>query len=218
MKAMNQLLFRTLSARTGRLSEAIRTPPDPVRLLMLLSLAGTAGGVLLCARLPQLADMPFLMQGLRASAAERTLWDVFTGVLRPVLAMLCGILLSGTAAFGQPLLLTLLLFRGMSAGLALADCFAQYPFRQAFYAAALCILPFAYLTQVLLIHAVREAFSLSGTAARYLLRGQAQEEIAGKLHGFLFRMLTAALLMLLAAGMHTVLLWLINDRFLCAGL
>ena len=60
MKAMNQLLFRTLSARTCRLRREDRNPPDPVKLLLLLSIAGVLAGVLLYARLHRLADMPLI--------------------------------------------------------------------------------------------------------------------------------------------------------------
>ena len=154
---------------------------------------------------------------MRASAAERTLWDVFTEAFRPLPVLLCGILFSGTAAFGQPVMLLLLVLRGMASGAAMADCFAQYPFRQAFYAAAILILPFAYLSLLILVGAVRECFSLSGAAARYLLRGQAQEEITGQLRSVLYHMLVRLLLAVAAAGMHTVLLWLMNDRLLLSA-
>lgn len=64
---------------------------------------------------------------------------------------------------------------------------------------------------------MRECFSLSGAAARYLLRGQAQEEITGQLRSVLYHMLVRLLLAVAAAGMHTVLLWLMNDRLLLSA-
>ncbi len=211
MKAMNQLLFRTLSARTCRLRREDRNPPDPVKLLLLLSIAGVLAGVLLYARLHRLADMPLMMQGLRVTAAERTLWDVLTGALVPVVLMLGGVLLSGSAAFGQPVMLALLFWRGIAAGLAMAECFAQKPFRQAMFAAGITVLPYAYVSLLILIDAVRAAFPVSCAAARYLYCGQVKEETAGKQQALLFRILFLFLLAVSAAALHTVLL------YLCAG-
>ncbi|MBQ8920796.1 MAG: hypothetical protein IJ060_01365 [Oscillospiraceae bacterium] len=212
MKAMNQLLYQTL--RTGRLTDALRKPADPVRLLLALSVAGVGTGVLLYVRMPELSAVPLLMQGLRTSAALRTLWDVFLGALLPMLCLLCGTVFCGSAAFGQPLLLMMLLSRGIAAGLSMAECFALYPFRRALYAAAVLVLPLAFCSLALLIYAVREAFSLSGKSARLLLRGQAEEPVDAEMRAFLLRAVTRLLAVILLSGAHTVLLWLMNDRLL----
>lgn len=214
MKAMNQLLYRTLSARTSRLSTALRTPPDPIRLLLLFGLCGTAVGGLLCTRLPQLAGFPLLTQGLAVSDAVRTLWAVFLWALLPMLVLLGGVLLSAGAVFGQPLLLAMLFARGLGAGIAMTDCFVRYPFQQAFFASAVLIFPFAYFSLLILVHAVREAFPLSYKAAQYLLRGQADDTAAALHRRFLLRMLLRMLGCIPAAGLHTLLLWGMNDRLL----
>lgn len=214
MKAMNQLLYQTL--RTGRLTDALRKPADPVRLLLTLAAAGVGAGVLLYARFPGLAAVPLLTQGLRTSCALRTLWDVFTGALLPMLVLLGGTVFCGSAAFGQPLLLLMLLSRGIAAGLAMAECFACFPFRRALYAAAILVLPLAFFSIVLLLYAVREALALSGRSARTLLRGQAEEPVDADMRAFLVRSVTRLLLLILLSGAHTVLLWLMNDRLLPA--
>lgn len=214
MKAMNQLLYQTLSARTSRLTAVLRKPPDPVRLLLSLCIAGVGTGVFLFLKIPCLISVPLLTQGLRASVSARTLWDVFTGALLPMVGTLCGILFCGSAAFGQALLLLLLFARGTAAGLAMAECFAVYPFRRAFYAAAVLILPLAFLSMLVFVYALRIALRLSGSTARYLLRGQTEETVSEEQHGFLLKMAEWLLILVLLAGMHTVLLWMMNDRLL----
>ena len=211
MKPMTALLYKTVSARTGRLA-AVK--PDPVRLLLWLGLGGAVLGVLLYDTVPKLRSLPFLMQGMAVSDAPRTLWDVFLTALLPLLLLTGCILICGLSACGQPMLLALLLLRGFAAGLAAADCMAQYPFRQGLYASAVLILPFAYLSLLLTVFAVRDALSLSGMMTCCLLRGHADGEPGEIRRKALLGILRVFLLSVPVCGLQTLLLWRLNDTLL----
>ena len=213
MKPMPNLLYHTMSARTSRLTAAVRIRPDPVRLLMCWGLLGVAVGALLRthAVLPQ--DSLLLTQGLAVSGSLRTLRDVFLGALLPLLILLAGMLFCGCAACGQPGILALLLWRGMAFGISAADVFADYPVRDGIVIAGVLILPCGFCSILLLCYAAREMLRRSSRMTAFLLRREPEAAPEAK-------QLPAAgvplwlLLSLLTAGLHTLLIWQFNDRLL----
>lgn len=206
------LLYYTVSARTGRLAAGLR--PDPIRLLLCWAMLGIGAGTLLYSAKPDFSGEFLLTQGLAVSAAARSLWTVLRDALCPLLLLLTGIWLSGCAAFGQPAALLLLFSRGLAFGLAAADCCANYPLRNGIVIAAALILPYGFCSILLLCYAVRDTLTLSNRMTRYLLYGTADPECCSQCHDRLTNLLGILLLSLLAAGMHTLLLWLLNDRLL----
>ncbi|MBQ9906932.1 MAG: hypothetical protein IJM46_09205 [Oscillospiraceae bacterium] len=213
MKPMQGMLYHTMSARTCRLKAAFRQP-DPIRLLTGWSMLGIMLGTWLAERMPETADCFLLTQGLMLSDAARTLGDVLRTALCPLLILLTGIWLSGFSAFGQPAAMLLLLSRGMAFGIAAGTCFMQYPLRKALCIAAILLLPYGLCSILLLCYAVRDALRLSNRMTCMLLRGQPPAEPADAPHDRLSAMLAILLLALLAAGMHTLLLWLFNQPLL----
>ena len=212
MKTFSQLLYRTVSCRTSRFAASA----SPQRLLMSVLLAGVAAGAVLCAEIPA-ALRPLMMQGMAVSDGLRTLWDVCRDAVCPVLVMLWLMLLSGTSALGHPVPLMLLLLRGFGLGLAAAECFLTLPLQTAFCACAGMILPFGFLSALILTRGAAAALSLSQCTARYLLRGKPDPEIAAKLLRVLKILLILLPLTLLAGMLHTALVWLLNDRLLLAS-
>ncbi|GEM_PF-2933691 len=202
----NQILYRTLSCRTGRLTLAAK-PADPVRVLMLILLAGTGLGTLLCCKFPDAAQLPLLTQGLAVQGDLRTLWDVFCTAALPLLLLLGGVMLCGGWSYGQPFLLLLLLLRGSAIGLAAADCFRTYGLRQGLLNVSTIILPFAFVSALLLIFPVRDALSLACRITAYLIKGNADPEIRAGQHKLLSSVLRAMLLTIPAAGLHTLLIF-----------
>lgn len=213
MKLTTGILYRTVSARTGSLRTALK-PPDPIRLLLAWTVAGVLLGAVLCRRMPQLADSPLLTQGLAVSAETRSLWTVCKTALCPMLLLLGGIWASGCAAFGQILSAGLLLSRGIAFGISAAVCFMQFPMRDAAVIAAVLILPYGFFSALVLCYAVRDAMRMSGRMTGCLLHGTAEAEVCGT--DRLSNMLCCLLLTLAAAGMQTMLLWLLNDPMLAA--
>ena len=211
MKTMTDLL----PAGTCRLTWALH-PPDPVRLLFCLALAGAAAGVLLARTYPVLCGERWLMQGLAVSEAERTLWDACKGALIPLLILYCGMLMSGFSAAGQPCTLMLLLSRGAACGLAAGACFAQYPLRDALVLTGCLILPFALVSMLVLCFAARDALRLSRMLTGYLLHGTAEADVLEKQQKIITGMQLRLLLILLAAAMQTVLIRLLHDTLLFA--
>lgn len=211
MKTMTNLLYQTV--RTSRLTDAVK-PPDPVRLLLCWALLGVGAGAVLCRMHPTLCGNLWLTQGLAVSDAARTLWDVCKTALLPVLALLCGILLSGFCAFGQPAALLLLFLRGTAFGLAAGACFSAYPMRDAIVTAGVLILPYAFGSMLLLAYAARDAMRMSGMLTGYLMHGTAEAGLNEKQRQIITGMQVRLLLVLLAAAGQTVLLWLLNDSLL----
>lgn len=214
MKLTTGMLYRTVSARTGSLRAALK-PPDPIRLLLAWAVAGALLGALLCRRMPQLTEYSLLTQGLAVSDAERSLWTVCKTALCPMLLLLAGIWASGCAAFGQMISAGLLLSRGTAFGISAAACFMQYPVRDAAVIAAVLILPYGFATALLLCYAVRDSMRLSNRMTGCLLHGSAEAESCSGTDR-LTNMLCCLLLTLAAAGMQTMLLWLLNDALLAA--
>lgn len=204
----NSLLYRTLSCRTSVLAK----PVDPVRALMLLFLAGFAGGTVLLCTAPELARQTWLTQGMLYTDTLRTLWDVFCTAAVPVLLLLGGVLLLSSWGCGQPLLLLLLIWRGLASGIAAADCFERFGLRTGLLTAGALILPLAMISALLLVFPLRDALSLTCRVAGYLLRGHADEDIAAKQHKTVVSVLRAMLLMIPAAGLHTWLVWLMDKK------
>jgi len=214
MKPMRDLLYHTVSARTSLLREAFFRRPDPIRLLLDWSMLGIGLGTLLYGAKPDSAGQFLLTQGLLLSDAARSLGDVLRTALCPLLILLSGIWLSGLSAFGQPLAMLLLLSRGVAFGIAAGACFTQYPLRDALCISAVLLLPYGFCSLLLLCYAVRDSIRLSNRMTRYLLRGQPAAESAQNPDDRLSAMLACLLLALLSAGMHTLLLWLLNDKLL----
>lgn len=211
MKPMTDLLYQTL--RPGRLTDAIR-PPDPVRLLFCWAMVGAAAGTVLFRTRPELASAAWLMQGMAVSDAARSLWDVCRSALIPMVLVFAGILLGGLSAAGQPLILLLLFSRGTAFGLAAGACFAAYPVRDAVVIAGALILPIGFVSTVLFAYAARSALQLSGLLTGFLLHRTLPEQMNEKLRGIIINMQICLLLLLTAAGLHTALLWLLNDSLL----
>lgn len=214
MKAMTNLLYRTMSARTSRLNDAESKPFDAVQLLFCFAMLGIIPGALLFRYAPAYAQAVWLTQGLAVSDELRTLWDVYRTAACPAMLLEAGVLLSACAAFGQLPAMLLLLSRGLAFGIAAAECFAAYPMRDAIVIVGALILPYAYLSTLLLAYTVRDAMRISNRLTRCLLFGSAEAEICGKRHQLMTNMLTCLLLTLLAAGLHTGLIWLLNDGLL----
>lgn len=210
MKSMSHLLYHTMSARTSRLTFRL---PDPVRLLMCWSFAGICLGAFLQSR-GMLPDISVFTQGLAVSDAMRSLRAVFLQALCPVLLLLGGILLSGCAAFGQCTVLTLLLSRGFAFGCAAAQLFVKFPVRDGIVIAAVLMLPFGFLSTLLLCRAAKDALLLANHMTTLLLHPQSDAAMPCSLSAYLTGMLTWALLSVCAAGLHTLLLWQLNDRLL----
>lgn len=213
MKPMTNLLYHTMSARTSRICAAVK-PPDPIKLLLGWALLGIGAGTLLFSRIPEGTAQTLLMQGLAVSGAARSLWDVCRTALCPMLLLLTGIWLSGCAAFGQGIAMLLLFLRGIAFGCAAAACCAEYPLRDGIVIAAVLILPYGFCSILLLCFAVRDSLRRSNRMTKFLLHGTADAETCAAGHDRLTNMLCCLLLTLLAAGLHTLLLWLVNDRLL----
>ena len=205
----NQMLYRTLSCRTGRLTR----PVDPVRVLLLVLLTGTGFGALLIRYVPEAAQMPLLTQGLAASDGLRTLWDVFCTAAVPMCVLLGVTLLLGGWGWGQPFLAALMLSRGIAAGLAVSDCFLRFGLRTGICTADTVILPYALLSVILLVYPVKEALTLSCRITVYLVRGNADPEIGAKQHKLLMAVLRSLLLTAPAAGLHTLLVFATDRIF-----
>lgn len=210
MKTMPHLLYHTMSARTSRLTEAVR-PPDPVKLLMCWGLLGVGIGALLRTNTAYAFDSVLFTQGLAVSDSLRTLRDVFLSALLPVLVLLAAMLFSGAAACGQPCILVLLLSRGIAFGLAAAEVFAAYPVRDGVVIAGILILPFGFCSMLLLCHAAVQCLRRSNRMTAFLLHRDTEpvpkQETASGIPAWL-------LLTVLAAALHTLLLWQLNDRLL----
>lgn len=214
MKSMTNLLYRTMSARTSRGTDAESKPFDAVRMLFCFAVLGIIPGALLFQHAPECAESIWLTQGFAVSDKLRTLWDVYRTAACPAMLLAAGVLLSACAAFGQLPAMLLLLSRGFAFGIAAAQCFAAYPMRDAVVIVGALILPYAYLSTLLLAYTVRDAMRISNRLTRCLLCGSAETEICGKRHQLMTNMLTYLLLTLLAAGLHTLLVWLLNDGLL----
>lgn len=211
MKLAAGMLYHTMSARTSRLNTALR-PPDAIRLLLCWAICGVAAGAALYHALPALAENPLLRQGLTVTAEPRTLWEACTAALCPHLIQLAAIWLCGGAAFGQIPALLLLFSRGLAFGLAAADCMNGLPLREGLSIAAVLLLPFGFCSILLLCHAVKDALRQAGRMTRFLLKGENPPKEA---HADpLLQMLCLLLVSLIAAGLHTVLLWQLSDRLL----
>ena len=200
-----------IRARAERTS-ALNKPLDPVKLLLLLLLAGTALGTALRQLFPDAALHPLLTQGLCYTEHLRTLWDVFCTAALPVVLLLGGVLLLSGWGWGQPLLCALLLSRGTAYGIAAADCFLQYGFKQGFCIAGALIFPTAFLSAMLLLFPLRDALALSCRIAEYLVKSNADPEIGAKQHHLVMTVLRSVLLTVPAAGIHTALIWALNGR------
>lgn len=212
MKPIHELLRHTMSARTSQLKEAFCRQPDPIRLLTCWAMLGIALGTMLRNAVPACADHFLLTQGLMLSDAERSLGDVLRTALCPLLILLTGIWLSGFSAFGQIPALLILLSRGIAFGIAAGTCFLQYPLRDAVCIGAVLLLPYGFCSILLLCYAAKDALQLANRMTGCLLHGAAPAEIDPP--DRLSTMLACLLLALLAGGMHTLLLWLLNDRLL----
>ena len=212
MKPMTDLLYHTVSARTSRFAAAAK--PDPIRLLLCWAVLGIGAGTLLYGAAPAFSARLLLTQGLAVSDEARSLWEVCRTALCPLLILLGGIWLSGCAAFGQPAALLLLFSRGTAFGLAAAECCANYPLRDGIVITAALILPFGFCSILLLCYAVRDALSLSNRMTKFLLYGTAEPECCTQGHDRLTDLLGILLLAIVAAGLHTLLLYLLNDRLL----
>ncbi|MBR4199925.1 MAG: hypothetical protein IKQ91_01445 [Oscillospiraceae bacterium] len=211
MKLSTGILYHTMSARTSRLAAEIR-PPDAVRLLLCWAILGVGTGALLYSADPALADSPFFSQGLAVSTEVRSLWQVCRTALCPMLLLLAGVMVSGCAAFGQIPALLLLFSRGVAFGLSSAACMENRSLRDALCITAVLILPYGFCSILLLCCAVRDALRRAGRMTKFLLHGTAEAESAE--NDVLSAMLGQLLLTLLAAGMHTLLIWQLNDRLL----
>lgn len=205
-----KLLYRTLSARTSRVTECLTKQPDPIRLLCFWTLAGVAAGTVLSTVFPAADEALWLSQGLAVTDRLRTLWDVYRTALIPALILLLGIWLCGSSACGQPAALALLFSRGAAVGLCAAQCFTE-PSENGLFRAAVCVLPMGFLSALILIYAVRDALRLSGRLWTYLFRGQNDAEIVAQQHTATMHLLLYLLFLLIAAGIHTALLWLISQ-------
>lgn len=211
MKSVSQLFYRTFSCRSGTGIAAEYFSPQ--RLLMLVLLAGVALGAALPVHLPETLRT-VLGQGMAVSDSLRTLWDVCRDAVCPVLVMLWLMLLCGTSALGQPLTLLLLLLRGMGLGTAAAECFLSYPLQTAFCACAGMVLPFGFLSALILTQGAMASLRLSHSTAGYLLRAKPDPAVADVLRGVLRRMLLLLPLTIAAGALHTWLVWLLSDRLL----
>ena len=213
MKAMNHLLFRTLSCRTCRLKK----PFSPMQRMMLPAVSGAVLGIFLHSRFPALAVSPLFTQGLPVCAAQRTLWDVFLTAGLPPLAMLILMPFCSTSAFGQAAALMILALRGMALGNALSDCFMQYSAGNGFFAASVLVLPFGFTSVLILANAALEAVRLANSTARYLFRGISDPDITAKQSHLYIKLLTLTLFALIAAGVHTLLCWAMNTWLVSAS-
>ena len=211
MKTIHNLLYRTMSARTSRLKEAFRHP-DPIQLLTGWAMLGIALGTMLRNAFPACADAFLLTQGLLLSDAARSLGDVLRTALCPLLVLLTGVWLSGFSAFGQLPALLILLSRGIAFGISAGECFAAYPLRDALCICSVLLLPYGFCSILLLCYAVRDAIVLANRMTGCLLHGHAAAELNPP--DRLSNMLGLLLLALLTGGIHTLLLWLLNDRLL----
>ena len=211
MKLSTGILYHTMSARTSRLAAELR-PPDMNRLLLCWAILGVGAGALLYGIAPALADSLFFTQGLAVSAEPRTLWEVCCTALCPMLLLLAGIWISGCAAFGQLPAMVLLFSRGMAFGLSAAACMENLPLRDGLCITAVLILPYGFCTILLLCRMVRDTLRRAGRMTKFLLHGSAEAESCKE--DTLSAMLTCLLLTMLAAGLHTLLLWQVNDKLL----
>ena len=202
-----KLLYQSLSARTSRVTECLQKPPDLIRLLCFLTLAGVAAGAVFGDCLPP--DTALLTQGLAVTDRLRTLWDAYLAALLPHLLLLAGVRLSGSSACGQPAAAALLLLRGAAVGSCAADCMRS---AGGFLRAAVCVLPMGFLSSVILVYAAADALRLSGRLGGYLLLGGTDPEIRETFHRTSVHMLVYLLLSLAAAGVHTALLWAASAR------
>ena len=112
------------------------------------------------------------------------------------------------------MILLLLFSRGTAFGLAAGACFAAYPVRDAVVIAGALILPIGFVSTVLFAYAARSALQLSGLLTCFLLHRTLPEQMNEKLRGIIINMQICLLLLLTAAGLHTALLWLLNDSLL----
>lgn len=213
MKPMNRLLFRTMSCRTCR----IKNPLTPLQWMMLPALSGAVLGTVLRMREPALGELPLLTGGLSVCTAQRTLWDVFLTAGLPPVVMLILLFFCSTSAFGQAAALLLLLLRGFSAGNALADCFLRFGTGNGFFAASVLVLPFGFVTVLMLADAALRTVRAANSTARYLFRGITDPDIAAKQSQLYLRLLTFTLLTLTAAGVHTLLCWAMNAWLISAA-
>ena len=211
MKLSTGILYHTMSARTSRLAAELR-PPDPVRLLLCWAILGVGAGALLSHLAPALAESACFRQGLAVSSEPRSLWQVCCGALCPMLLLLTGIWMSGCAAFGQIPALLLLFSRGMAFGAASAACMENRTLRDGLCITAVLILPYGFCSILLLCGAVRDAMRRARRMTQFLLHGKADAVPASE--DALAAVLMQMLLTLLAAGIHTLLLWQLNDRLI----
>lgn len=209
MKPISGILYQTMSARTSRIE---RKPPDVIRMLLCWAVLGVGAGAVLYGKVPSLADSLILTQGLAVSAELRTLWEVCRTALCPMLLLLCGVWMSGCAAFGQVPAMALLFMRGLAFGLSAAACMAEVPLRDGLCIAAVLILPYGFCSILLLCHAVREALRRANRMTKFLLHGTAEPVSCAA--DPIVQTLWILLLTLLAAGLHTALLWQVSDRLL----
>lgn len=209
MKLTSGMLYQTMSARTSR--TALKAP-DAIRLLLCWAVLGVGAGAMLYSAAPSLAENILFTQGLAVSAAQRTLWEVCRTALCPMLLLLCGVWMSGCAAFGQVPAMLLLFLRGTAFGLSAAACMANIPLRDGLCIAAVLILPYGFCSILLLCHAVREALRQANRVTKFLLHGTAEPVSCAA--DPIAQMLWILLLTLLAAGLHTALLWQVSDRLL----
>lgn len=212
MKTMPHLLYHTMSARTSRLTEAVR-PPDPVKLLMCWGLLGVAAGTLLRTNAVLTQHSILLTQGFAVSDSLRTLRDVFLSALLPMLVLLAGMLFCGCSACGQPGILALIFSRGIAFGIAAADVFTEHPVRDGIVIAGVLILPYGFCSMLLLCCAAKHLLRHSVRMTAFLLHREtepapdAKQTLCAGLPAWL-------LLTVLTAGLHTLLIWQFNDRLL----
>ena len=213
MKMMNRLLFRTLSCRTSH----IRNPLRPLQWMMLPAVGGAVLGTFLRIRLPSVCGSPLLTQGLSVCTDPRTLWDVFLTAGLPPLVMLLLLALCSTSAFGQAGAVLLLILRGCAAGSTMADCFFRFGTGNGFFAASVLVLPFSFVTILILADTALRAVRAANSTAGYLFRGITDPDIAAKQSQLYLRLLTFTLLTLTAAGVHTLLCWAMNAWLISAA-
>ena len=212
MKTANSLFYRTLSCRTCR----IHNPVTPMQRLMLLAVIGAALGTVLRIRCPALCGSPLLTQGLTVTAEVRTLWDACCTAVIPPLVLLFALLLFAGSAFGQAAALLLLFWRGLAVGTVLCDCFLRFPPGDGLLASAVLVMPFGFATVILLANAALETIRTANSTANYLFRGIPDPDIAAKQTHMLTKLLTVTLLTLAAAGLHTLLCWVMNTWLISA--
>lgn len=180
-----------------------------MRLLLLCLLAGIGMGTLCHTHMPDAfsALLEFFGGGLAIATERRTLWDVFCSAALPVLLMLGGLLLAGCSAFGQPIVVALLLLRGFAIGVAGANCFAAYGLHEGLALVATMLLPEAFFSGLLLVCAAKDSLRLSARAFHYLFYGTAEPDILAERRQIHLKWLALTALSLAVAALHTALVW-----------